>query len=81
MYELLYEYYDKVERDNALHRQSELEADKIEDAKMQSALDWAAEEERKEKAEKEEKAKQEADEKWMIEQLKKEHGDDFGENI
>jgi hypothetical protein len=46
-------------------------------------LDWAEEEERKEKAEREAKeAEQKAkDEEWMLEQLKKEHGSDFGDDI
>lgn len=52
---------------------------------MQQALDWAEEEERKEK-ELLEKAQdnssdEELEEKWMLEQLKKERGDDFGEDI
>jgi vacuolar-type H+-ATPase subunit E/Vma4 len=61
----------------------EQEADKIEDAKTEETLDWIEEEERKEleAAKAAAKAKLEADEKWMVEQLKKQNGDDFGEDI
>jgi vacuolar-type H+-ATPase subunit E/Vma4 len=61
----------------------EQEADKIEDAKTEETLDWIEEEERKEleAAKAAAKAKLEVDEKWMVEQLKKQNGDDFGEDI
>ena len=83
LYELLYEYHDSIERVNAKEYRFELETDKIEEEKEQETLDWIEEEERKER-EAEEAAKQkqlEEDEKWMIEQLKKERGEDFGEDI
>lgn len=83
LHELLYEYYDKIERAIAAEEAFELKADKIEEDQEQEALDWAEEDERKEreaveKAEAEQKAK---DETWMLEQLKEEHGDDFGKDI
>lgn len=86
LYDLLYEYYDKVERITAADEVLELEADKIEEVQEQNTLDWIEEEERKDreaaesaaKVEVEQKAKDEA---WMVEQLKKEYGDDFGEDI
>lgn len=91
VYELAYEYFDKIERDKAAVLASEQEADKIEDEKIQEALDWVAEEEKKEaealairrqqEAEEEKKRLQEQDEGWMIAQLKKQYGDDYGEDI
>lgn len=80
--ELLYEFHDKSERRYAAEIQLEEEADKIEVEQEQEVLDWVEEEERKDReaAEAEQKQKEE-DEKWMLEQLKKEHGDDFGEDI
>lgn len=80
MQELLYEFYDKIERVKAAELTFEEEADKIEEAKEQETLDWIEEEERKEREE-EERRQREADEQWMLEQLKAEHGDDFGEDI
>lgn len=93
VYELAYEYFDKSERLKAQLVVSEQEADRIEDEKVQNALDWAAEEERREaeelaakraleaEAEEERKRLQEQDEGWMIAQLKKQYGDDYGEDI
>lgn len=87
IYELAYEFYDKIERKNARELHVEQENDKIEDDKIQQALDWAEEEERKEREllENAKNAKnsesEEDEEKWMLEQLKKERGDDFGEDI
>lgn len=46
--ELLYEFYDKIERQKAAEESSEQEADKIEEAKEKQALDWAELEEKKE---------------------------------
>lgn len=79
----MYEYHDKVERVAASEEVFELNTDKIEEEKEQDTLDWVEEEERKDREEQERleaelKAKDEA---WMLEQLKKEHGDDFGEDI
>lgn len=83
LYELLYEYRDKIERQRVAEVGFEREADKIEDAKTEENLAWIEEEERREQKEAEaaQKAKLEADEKWMLEQLKKEKGDDFGDDI
>lgn len=80
VFELMYEYYDKQERELAAELLVELEDDRIEEEKEQDTLDWIEEEERKEREAAEVKQK-EADEQWMIEQLKKEHGDDFGDDI
>lgn len=61
----------------------EQEDDKIEDARVNKTLDWVEEEERKEREEREimEKAQKEKDDQWMIDELKKQNGDDFGEDI
>lgn len=83
VYELIYEYFDKIERKKAAERVVEQENDKIEDQKLDETLSWIEEEERKEKEAKE-KAKTEElekDETWMIEQLKKQYGDQFGEDV
>lgn len=83
LFELLYEYKDKVERIRAEEVIIEQETDKIEDAKMDDVLAWAEEEERleKEAAEAAYQAQLEKDEQWMVEELKKEKGDDFGDDI
>jgi hypothetical protein len=82
----MYEYFDKIERQNAANQALEQETDKIEDDKIQETLDWVMEEERKEaeakKAEEEEKKRlQEQDDGWMIDQLKKQYGDSFGDDV
>jgi len=93
--ELIYEFYDRVERRVAEEERLEGEADKIEIDKEQADLDWAEQEEKKElEALKSKAAKQEAVKpdptkdpaniKWMEDQLaaaKKIHGDTFGEDI
>lgn len=76
VYELLYEYHDRKERDNAQEHFFELEDDKIEEEQEQAALDWAEEEERKEL----EEAKA-AEEAWMLKELQKEHGEEYGEDV
>jgi len=64
--------------------------DKIEESKEQETLDWIEEEERKEREaaekirleqEEAEKEQLQKDEEWMLEQLKKEYGEDFGKDI
>jgi hypothetical protein len=45
--ELLYEYYDRTERDMADSVRSEEEADRIDDGKVQETLDWAEQEEKR----------------------------------
>lgn len=86
LHELLYEYYDKIERATAAEEVVELKADKIEEEQEQETLDWIEEEERKER-EAQEAAKEvedeqlKKDEEWMVEQLKKEYGEDFGKDI
>jgi hypothetical protein len=66
----------------------ELENDKIEEEQEQETLDWIeedmrreAEEEAAKAAEEAKKKEEEEQEQWMIDQLKKEYGDDFGEDI
>ena len=48
LYDLLYEYHDKIERVRATELSFEQEADKIEDEKMDETLAWIEEEEAKE---------------------------------
>lgn len=95
--ELLYEFYDRIERTKAEQERLELEGDKIEESKEREVLDWAEAEERKElesmksnaaKAKESKKVddptKDEANVKWMDEQIAKAkelYGDDFGEDI
>lgn len=70
-----------MERTKASEIAIEQEAGKIEEEEMDETLAWIEEEERKEREEAERKRQEEEDEKWMLEQLKQEHGDDFGEDI
>lgn len=90
--ELLYEFYDKMERQKAAEERSIKEADKMEEAKEKEVLDWAEQEEKKELDEMRRVAEQAINDptkdpeniKWMREQLEKakqEHGDSFGEDI
>ena len=92
--ELIYEFYDRIERQEAAKERLEEEDVKIELDKDQANLDWAEQEERKELAAlKTQAAQQEvrpdptkdpANIKWMEDQLaaaKKVHGDTFGEDI
>lgn len=94
--ELLYEFYDKIERRAAEEERSESDSVKIEEDKEKAVLDWAEQEEKKElEALKAQAAHEEAQPtqdptkdpaniKWMEEQLaagKKLLGDDFGEDI
>ena len=93
LYELLYEYHNRIYRVKAEQDKLEQDTDKIEDKKIQDALDWAAEEERKEmdeakkkeaKPQSEEPEITEDDKKWMEEELKKAktvYGDNFGEDL
>lgn len=46
--ELLYEFYDRIEREKAREENAQAESDRIEEAKDKSVLDWIAEEEKKE---------------------------------
>lgn len=83
MYELAYEYFDKIERQKASDMFVEQENDRIEDEKVQETLDWIAEEEKREAAEKAADAPDEDDkqEEWMLEQLKKQYGENFGDDL
>jgi len=91
--ELLYEFYDKIERKKAEQERVNSENDKIEADKEKEVLDWAEEEERKEleALKKEAGNKQEIDPTkdpdnvaWMEKQLqqgKAIFGESFGEDI
>ena len=93
--ELLYEFYDRLERELAADGQVEQEADRIETRKVQENLDWAEEEERKElealrakPAEPISPLDDPANKAWMekkiaedLEIAKQTLGSDFGEDI
>jgi hypothetical protein len=90
--ELLYEFYDRIERREAAEERLEWETDKMEEDKERADLDWAEQEEKKELEAIAAKAagiqpdptKDPANIKWMEEQMalaKKVHGDTFGEDI
>ena len=89
--ELLYEFYDKMERQKASEERVTENADKMEEAKEKEVLDWAEQEEKKELEEMRKMAEKPADPtkdpaniKWMAEQMKQAkqtHGDSFGEDI
>lgn len=94
--ELLYEFYDRIERQKAEEERLEQDSVKIEETKDKEAEDWA---ERMERMEREaemraEAARSEAEQldptrdpdnvRWMEEQLrigKTIHGETFGEDI
>lgn len=93
--ELLYEYYDHIERDKYAGEIREEETDRIDRAKAQKSEDWADEMEREEEEE-EERQRLEAEKataakpvdpntdpeniKWMEEQIKKDK-EKFGEDF
>ena len=90
--ELLYEFYDKMERRNAAEERVASDADKIEETKEKEVLDWAEAEEKKELEEMQRAASKPALDptkdaenlKWMAEQMgkaKEQHGEMFGEDI
>lgn len=95
--ELLYEFYDRIERRVAEEERTNSEADKIEEDKEKGILDWAEEEEKRELEREMREAAAKADDEepedptkdpenvaWMEEQLKKgkeTFGDSFGEDI
>jgi hypothetical protein len=94
--ELLYEFYDRIERAKAEQERLEQEDVKIEESRDKQAEDWAEKMEREEReaemraeaAKSEEKpvdpTKDPENIKWMEEQLqaaKKIHGETFGEDI
>ena len=90
--ELLYEFYDKIERQKAAQERLAQEDVKIEEAKEKEVLDWAEEEEKKELAEMQRLADQGSQDplkdpeniKWMREQIvkaKEQFGNSFGEDI
>jgi hypothetical protein len=90
--ELLYEFYDKLERQKAAQEKVTKEADKIEEDKDKAVLDWAEAEEKRELEEMEQHAskafndplKDPENVKWMREQIakaKEVHGQEFGEDV
>jgi len=88
--ELLYEFYDRIERQKAAEESLKQESVKIEENKEKEIESWIEREEKREleeEAKKQEKVSKPTDEeniKWMEEQLKKEKellGDDFGEDF
>jgi hypothetical protein len=91
--ELLYEFYDRIERAKAEEERLEQEGDKIEVEKEQKALDWAEQMELQELKDMQDKiapvepidpTQSPENVAWMEEQLqqaKQLYGDSFGENI
>lgn len=93
--ELLYEFYDRIERQKAMDEALEQEDVKIEEAKDKAAEDWAERMEREEleaelraaaakTPEEVDPTKDPENVKWMEEQIrlnKQVHGDTFGEDI
>jgi hypothetical protein len=94
--ELLYEFYDRIERRLAEEERINSDADKIEEDKEQAVLDWAEQEEKRElEALKSDAANEEAkpapdllkdpaNVKWMEQQLKQAkeiYGETFGEDV
>jgi len=90
--ELLYEFYDRIERKKAEEEQEEASEFKKEDDKDKAAQDWAEQEEQRElnamkseaTAELVDPTKDPQNVAWMEEQIKKAkeiHGDSFGEDI
>lgn len=92
--ELLYEFYDRIERQKAEQERIEQENVRIEEEKERAVLDWAEQEEKRELEEMKAKAAAQANNldptkdpeniAWMEEQLrqaKEIYGDTFGEDI
>lgn len=85
--ELYYEYRLRIENDKHEAEQAQNEADKIEDDKLNDALAWAEEEEKKEAEAGSEEGQPnltEEDKAWMEQQMaaaRAELGEDFGEDI
>lgn len=91
--ELLYEFFDKSERQKAAEESVVKEADKIEEAKEKEVLDWAEQEEKREleemkraaeKLKTQNPAQDPQNVEWMnqqMEQYKATYGESFGEDI
>ena len=92
--ELLYEFYDRIERHKAEEERLELEDVKIEETKEKEVLDWAEQEEKREleqsmkddatKTELKDPTRDPENVAWMekqMEEAKKVFGQDFGEDI
>lgn len=94
--ELLYEFYDRIERRAAEDERSNSESDKIEEDKEKAVIDWAEQEEKRELEELKAKAAAEEEQPiqdptkdpdnvaWMEEQMKQGKeifGESFGDDI
>lgn len=86
--ELLYEYFDIIERQKASEEKANSNNDKIEDEKRQKDLDWAEKMEQEEAELEKRKAQASIMEKQIDSVLPKEivegkevHGEDFGEDL
>jgi hypothetical protein len=91
--ELMYEFYDNIERTKAANEASERDNDRIEEDKDKAAMDWAEMEEKRELDNMELRAnsdktsdptKDPSNIAWMEEKLKEAkavYGEDFGEDI
>lgn len=95
--ELLYEFYDKIERVKAEKERIEQDGDKIDEEKEKAALDWAEAEEKRDLEREAQGLKGEDQSKpisdptkdpdniaWMekqIQEAKAQYGDDFGEDL
>jgi hypothetical protein len=89
--ELLYEFYDRIERQKAQTEQTEQEDDKIEENKEQEALDWAEQEEKRELEAMRQQGEESLDPTkdpqniaWMEQEMQKAKdifGETFGEDI
>lgn len=94
--ELLYEFFDRIERAKAEEERVNKESDKIEEDKEKAALDWAEQEEKKEletemrngaqssKVGYQDPTKDPTNVKWMEEQLQQAKSvfwESFGEDI
>lgn len=89
--ELLYEFYDRIERTKAEEERLEQESDKIEEDKDRAAIDWAEQQEKLDLAAEAAKSEQPTDPTkdpdniaWMekqMEEAKQIYGESFGEDI
>lgn len=86
--ELLYEFFDKIEREAASKEKTESDDGKIEAVKEKQDTEWADAEEKRDAEEaaqlSAEALEKENNEKWMAEQMalqKEKFGDDFGEDL
>ena len=88
--ELLYEFYDRIERTKAEEERLEQESDKIEDDKDRAAVDWAEQQEKLDLAAEAAEVNESDPTKdpeniaWMekqMEEAKQLYGESFGEDV